>query len=76
MFTILPWPRGDHPACDLPADQECAGQIGIQNLVPNLGREVHERTLAMDTSIVNQDIERAGLLLGSGDAEAHGYQGR
>jgi len=72
ILMILPLPPLDHAAGHALADQERAGQVGGNEVIPVLQRELGERGTALDARVVDQDVRRSPLLLDVGDSAVDG----
>ena len=55
---ILPRRRGDHVPRDGLADMKDAGNVGAQESLPLVGREILERRAKLHAGIVNEDVDR------------------
>ena len=73
---ILPRAARDHVPRHRLADVEDAGDIGAQQLLPVVGREILERRAELHAGIVDQDVDRPDFGLDRGRRRPRRPRGR
>lgn len=82
MLTIFSVAAPDHARGHRAADQEGAGEVGVQDPFEVVGRDLEERFAVLYARVVDQDVQRADPVLDFldrrlygrlvGDVEGHG----